>query len=213
MSAGNPGQKVYVYAVFSSLTNRCDRARSQRLRHRTKKKQSPCSGLSAPKSHIAFRLGVLQGAPFRGFKFWDRKRLILLQDFQLSNNRTALRQSPQLYSEPLWTVLGQRNSQKKSFETIALWVGFSAGNPPNIGTFTAWNRTRNCTRTLPESLWVLWGPNDYTNNFKTILSCNRCACNRKTNSQTINVCNWHVHRKHLMKAPNCTKEFLPENPV
>ena len=27
------------------------------------------------------------------------------------------------------------------------------------------------------------------------------------------VCNWHVHRKYLTKAPNYTKEFLPENPV
>ena len=24
------------------------------------------------------------------------------------------------------------------------------------------------------------------------------VCNRKSNSQTINVCNWHVHRKHLI---------------
>ena len=29
--------------------------------------------------------------------------------------------------------------------------------------------------------------NDYTNNSETVLLCNRCVCNRKTNSQTINV--------------------------
>ena len=55
--------------------------------------------------------------------------------------------------------------------------------------------------------------NDYTNNSETILSCNRCACNRKINSQTISVCNWYIHRKYLIEAPNYTKEFLPESPV
>ena len=29
-------------------------------------------------------------------------------------------------------------------------VGFSTANPPNIRTFTAWNRTRNRTWTPPE---------------------------------------------------------------
>ena len=33
------------------------------------------------------------------------------------------------------------------------------------------------------------------------------------NSQTINVCNWHVHWKYVVEAPNYTKEFLPESPV
>ena len=55
--------------------------------------------------------------------------------------------------------------------------------------------------------------NDYTNNSETILLCNKCACNWKINSQTINVCNEHVHRKYLMKAPNYTNLFLPESPV
>ena len=27
------------------------------------------------------------------------------------------------------------------------------------------------------------------------------------------MCNWHVHRKYLVKAPDYTKEFLPESPV
>ena len=56
---------------------------------------------------------------------------------------------------------------------------------------------------------IIW-LRQYTNNSETILLCNRCACNWKTNSQTINACNWRVHRKHLMKAPNYTKEFLPD---
>ena len=33
------------------------------------------------------------------------------------------------------------------------------------------------------------------------------------NFQRIYLCNWHVHRKYLMKAPNYTKQFLPESPV
>ena len=37
--------------------------------------------------------------------------------------------------------------------------------------------------------------------------------NWKINTQTINVCNWSVHRKYLVKAPDYTKEFLPESPV
>ena len=47
--------------------------------------------------------------------------------------------------------------------------------------------------------------NDYTNNSETSLLSNRCACNWKINSQTINVCMWCVHRKYLMKAPDDTK--------
>ena len=43
--------------------------------------------------------------------------------------------------------------------------------------------------------------------------CNRSARNWNINSLTINVCNWRVHRKYLMKAPNYTKEFLPESAV
>ena len=34
-----------------------------------------------------------------------------------------------------------------------------------------------------------------------------------SNSETIDACNWRVHRKYLMKAPNYTKEFVPESPV
>ena len=56
--------------------------------------------------------------------------------------------------------------------------------------------------------------NGYTNDSETLRLCNRCVCNRKTNSQTINVvCNWHVHRKYAVEAPNYTKDFLPEGPV
>ena len=59
--------------------------------------------------------------------------------------------------------------------------------------------------------------NDYTNNSEFNFCAtdvrNRCRCNRKINSQTVNVCNWLFHRKCLIKAPNYTKEFLPENPV
>ena len=34
-------------------------------------------------------------------------------------------------------------------------------------------------------------------NSETILLCDRCACNWQINSQTINECNWRVHRKYL----------------
>ena len=33
-----------------------------------------------------------------------------------------------------------------------------------------------------------------------------CVCNRKINSQTINVCNWRVHRKQFVEAPNSEKK-------
>ena len=36
---------------------------------------------------------------------------------------------------------------------------------------------------------------DYTNNSETILLCNRCACNWKINSQTINMCNCQKFRQ------------------
>ena len=39
---------------------------------------------------------------------------------------------------------------RRALRAVALLVGFSTGNPPKIGTFSAWNRTRNRTRTPPE---------------------------------------------------------------
>ena len=59
----------------------------------------------------------------------------------------VLQLSKQQNRTPLRTVLGHRNSPQKSFEVVALLVGFSPGNPLTIGTFTAWNRTRNRPRT------------------------------------------------------------------
>ena len=50
--------------------------------------------------------------------------------------------------------------------------------------------------------------NDYTNNSGTILLCNRCVRNRKTNSQTILVCNWRLQKV----PPGCariTNEIIP----
>ena len=75
--------------------------------------------------------------------------MVLQLSYQVSN-RTVLGQPPQPYSEALRTVLGQRDSPWKSFEAVALLVGFPSGNPPKIGTFTAWNRTRNRTQTPPD---------------------------------------------------------------
>ena len=36
---------------------------------------------------------------------------------------------------------------RRALRRFAFLVGFSTGNPPKIGTFTAWSRTRNRTRT------------------------------------------------------------------
>ena len=36
---------------------------------------------------------------------------------------------------------------RRALRRFAFLVGLSTGNPPKIGTFTAWNRTRNRTRT------------------------------------------------------------------
>ena len=46
---------------------------------------------------------------------------------------------------------------------------------------------------------------------KHIFLCNRCVCNQKTSSQTINVCNWHVHRKYLMEAAELQKNNSCQN--
>ena len=69
--------------------------------------------------------------------------------FQLSKqqNCTWTTSSTVLRTPPNHT---RTNSLWKSFDAVAFFVGLSTGNPPKIGTFTAWNRTRNRTRTLPD---------------------------------------------------------------
>ena len=42
---------------------------------------------------------------------------------------------------------------RRALRPVALLVGFSTGNPPKIETFTAWNRTRDRTRTPPDWGW------------------------------------------------------------
>ena len=42
---------------------------------------------------------------------------------------------------------------------------------------------------------------DYTNNSGTVLLCNRCVRNRKTNSQRVFVCNWHLRKV----PPGCAR--------
>ena len=46
---------------------------------------------------------------------------------------------------------------RRALRRFAFLVGFSTGNPPKIGTFTAWNRTRNRTRTLSDWGWGIAG--------------------------------------------------------
>ena len=71
---------------------------------------------------------------------------------QLSKQQNRARTTSSTVLGPLRTVLGQKNSPQKRCEAIALLVGLSTGNPPKIGTFTAWNCTRNRTRTPPDYL-------------------------------------------------------------
>ena len=54
-----------------------------------------------------------------------------------------------MYSELLRAMLGQRDFPWTSFEADAFFVVIHSGNPPKIGTFTAWNRTQNHTRKPP----------------------------------------------------------------
>ena len=41
---------------------------------------------------------------------------------------------------------------------------------------------------------------------------NRCACNWSKNSQRILVCNWDVHRKYLVEAPELHKTIPAKKP-
>ena len=41
---------------------------------------------------------------------------------------------------------------KRALRRFAFLVGFSTGNPPKIGTFTAWNRARKRSRTPSDSV-------------------------------------------------------------
>ena len=78
------------------------------------------------------------------------RRVFPVLVFQLSKqqNRTRTNSSTVLVTPPNRTRT--KKFPWKSFEAVAFLVGFSTGNPPKIGTFTAWNRTRNRTRTPPE---------------------------------------------------------------
>ena len=71
--------------------------------------------------------------------------------FQLSKqqNRTRTTSSTVLGTPPNRTRW-QRIPLRRALRRFAFLVGFSTENPPKIGTFTAWNRTRNRTRTPSE---------------------------------------------------------------
>ena len=68
--------------------------------------------------------------------------------FQLSKqqNRTRTTSSTVLET-PSEPYSDKEIPLRRALRRFALLVGFSTGNPPKIGTFTAWNRTRNRTRT------------------------------------------------------------------
>ena len=68
----------------------------------------------------------------------------------------------------------------------------------NEGTFACSPRTKTATRVRsPQPPF-----------YETIL-----LSPSEISSQTIHVCNWHVHRKYLMEAPKSHKDFLPESRV
>ena len=71
--------------------------------------------------------------------------------FQLSEQQNRTRTTfPTVLGTPPNRTRTKTFPLEKSFEAVALLVGFSTGNPPKIGTFTAGNRTRNRTRTPPD---------------------------------------------------------------
>ena len=63
------------------------------------------------------------------------------------------------------------------------------------------------TRYIPEKGVTYYeARNDYTNNLETVPFCNRCVCNWKIHSQTVNVCNWYVHSKPCVTDVLCNRE-------
>ena len=48
--------------------------------------------------------------------------------------------------------IGQNS--REEIKEAAVSVEFSTGNPPKLGTFTAWNRTRNRARTPVGTVWA-----------------------------------------------------------
>ena len=71
--------------------------------------------------------------------------------FQLSEQQNRTRTtSPTVLGTPPHRTRTKTSPLEKSFEAVTLIVGFSSGNPPTIGTFTAGSRIGNRTRTPPE---------------------------------------------------------------
>ena len=76
---------------------------------------------------------------------------MLVSQLSKQQNRTRTTSSTVLETPPNRTRT-KKNPLRKALRRFAFLVGLSAGNAPKIGTFTAWNRTRNRTRTPPEAL-------------------------------------------------------------
>ena len=68
------------------------------------------------------------------------------------SNRAVLGQPPQPYSNPTEPYSDKDIPLRRALRRFAFLVGLSTGNPPKIWIFTAWNRTRNRTRT-PSDRW------------------------------------------------------------
>ena len=104
------------------------------------------------------RLGTA-AACSSGRLFWDfvpRDSLSQAQPrftvFQLSKQQNCTRTtSSTVLGNPPNRPRAKKFPLEKCFDAVALPIGFSTGRPLKIGTFTAWNRTRNRARTPPET--------------------------------------------------------------
>ena len=65
---------------------------------------------------------------------------------------TAENRAIALSTEPLEAALGERDSVLKGFETPPAQSGFPSKSQLHIGTFAAWNSTRNCVCVFGHSL-------------------------------------------------------------
>ena len=71
--------------------------------------------------------------------------------FQLGKQQNHTRTtSSTLLGQPPNRTQTKLKSLKRALRQLLFWLGSQLGNPPKIGTFTAWSRTRNRTWTHPD---------------------------------------------------------------
>ena len=149
-----------------SVTGVLDR-KSRKCSEKCFQRCSGKSGCSAGSSRgCSGELGVLQGVLPRVLL-----RVLFLLTPHIEHSRFgALPGAPPIPQSTLWSTLQRTpisqssvgsTSQSTSRDFLSSTpvtgrhhckAGLQSGNPPKNGTFTAWNRTHNCTRTPPENL-------------------------------------------------------------